>query len=101
MSEYNILLKPTRIDEKWYEVPRITTCGVNKEIVKTWIDVINCSIELGYETSDDNKRITKEFDENNSVSFVKEGHIFFNDIPIFTSDYNKMVLFMLLLENKL
>ena len=32
MSEYDILLRPTRIKDRWCDVPRITTCGVDKEI---------------------------------------------------------------------
>lgn len=101
MSEYDILLKPTRISEKWFEVPHITTCGVNKETVKTWEDVVACAKEFGYDYNVKDKFIFKQLEKDSTIYFTKNKGVFLHSIHFVDLEYNKMVLFMLLLENKL
>ena len=45
--------------------------------------------------------LTKRIKENTLITFTKEGKVFVNEAYLCDLDYNKMVLFMLLLENKL
>lgn len=107
MSEYDILLRPTAIEEQWFEVPRITTCGIDKEIVRNWDDVVKCAKSLGYKSikSTEKDFVFKSINETTSVVLEEDGtiHIVSEKIKtqIMTLKYNKMVLFMLLLENKL
>lgn len=101
MSEYNILLKPTRIKDRWCDVPRITTCGVDKEIVRNWRDVVRCAEELGYKSSPENKFVYKRINRPFLFTFTESNDFLINNNPIFKLEYNKMVLYMLLFENKL
>ena len=101
MSEYDILLTPTRVAEQWYEVPKIVSCGVNKQQVKTWEDVTECVQQFGYTKLTNGTLLTKRIKENTLITFTKEGKVFVNQAYLCDLDYNKMVLFMLLLENKL
>lgn len=107
MSEYDILLRPTAIKEQWFEVPGITTCGVNKQIVRTWEDVIECGKQFGYSCSSSQHILSKELDseEKRFIHFRFDGEVFVesNEEEVFLTQlsFNKMVLFMLLLEGKL
>ena len=64
MSEYDILLTPTRVAEQWYEVPKIVSCGVNKQQVKTWEDVTECVQQFGYTKLTNGTLLTKRIKEN-------------------------------------
>lgn len=107
MSKYDILLKPTAIEEQWFEVPRITTCGVDKEIVRNWDDVVKCAKGLGYKSikSTEKDFVFKSINGTTNVVLEEDGTIYIvskkTKIQVMTLKYNKMVLFMLLLENKL
>lgn len=101
MSEYDILLKPTKLSEEWHEVPRITTCGKDKEIVKTWEDVIKCGECFNYNPLTNGTLLSKRYGKNTLVTFTKEGKLFINEAHLKDLDFNKMVLFILFLENKL
>jgi hypothetical protein len=101
MSEYDILLKPTKIKDRWCDVPRITTCGVNKEIVKTWKDVVDCAKELGYKCSPEDKFVYKRVGGPFLFTFTETYDFLINNNSIRKLEYNKMVLYMLLFENKL
>ena len=108
MSEYDILLRPTAIKEQWFEVPKITTCGVDKEIVKNWDDVVKCAKSLGYKSirSTEKDFVFKSINEFSNVILEEDGNVYVISSTKFktqlmTLKYNKMVLFMLLLENKL
>lgn len=99
MSEYDILLRPTKIDENWDEMPKITTCGKNKEQVKTWEDVVESAKDLGY--TENGNIVFKSIENNGIIGFNKDGRVFINEGHITNLEYNKMVLFMLLLEKKI
>ena len=101
MSEYSILLKPTRLNEEWYEMPKINTCGKDRESVKTWDDVTKCAIDFDYKELTQGTLLTKTIEKNTLISFTKEGKVFVNEAYLIDLDYNKMVLLMLLLENKI
>lgn len=104
MSEYNVLLKPTRIDEKWYEVPKFTACGVHKQIVNTWEEVVECGEDFGYETRGKGlltKKCNFHGDNQVEINFFSTGEILVGETKMACLDYNKMVFFMLLLEGKL
>ena len=101
MSEYDILLKPTRIKEKWYEVPKIVTCGTNKEQVKTWEDFVKCAKELGYDLLSTGTLVSKRLEKNTLITFTKNNDVFVNEAHLINIDYNKMTLLILLFENKL
>lgn len=101
MSEYDILLKPTRLKEQWFEVPHITTCGKNKQIVKTWNDVIECAKDFEYTISTDSNIISKKTQNDVNIYLTQDKDIFVNNVFLTKLDYNKMILFILLIENKL
>ena len=67
MSEYDILLTPTRVAEQWYEVPKIVSCGVNKQQVKTWEDVTECVQQFGYTKLTNGTLLTKRIKENTKL----------------------------------
>lgn len=97
MTEYDILLFPTKIADKWYEVPRIQTCGIGKEPIRCWEDVVACAKDFNYEI------LSPE-------CFAKDtplGYMLFHKDGVAMNgrmmklDFSKMVLLMLFLEGRL
>lgn len=105
MSEYNILLKPTRLSEQWFEVPRISCCDKHGEVVKTWEQVIESAEDFGYKTSPLKTYIHKVINIETTLVIRKNGEISIlkpnDEVLICRTTFNNALLFILFMEGRL